>query len=86
MQKASPLQRAITPRMQTPPEQLKENGNYTVEQKPPKQLDLFEENLLKREIRAEYRLIGQVLIHTGWYSFMTIFISLISMPHMSGYL
>ena len=51
--------------MQTPPEQLKENGNYTVEQKPPKQLDLFEENLLKREIRAEYRLIGQVF-DTYW--------------------
>lgn len=65
LQKASPLQRAITPRMQTPPEQLKENGNYTVEQKPPKQLDLFEENLLKREIRAEYRLIGQVF-DTYW--------------------
>ena len=65
LQKASPLQRAITPQMQTPPEQLKENGNYTVEQKPPKQLDLFEENLLKREIRAEYRLIGQVF-DTYW--------------------
>lgn len=65
LQKASPLQREITPRMQTPPEQLKENGNYTVEQKPPKQLDLFEENLLKREIRAEYRLIGQVF-DTYW--------------------
>lgn len=43
----------------------KENGNYTVEQKAPKQLDLFEENLLKREIRAEYRLIGQVF-DTYW--------------------
>lgn len=44
---------------------VKENGNYTVEQKAPKQLDLFEENLLKREIRAEYRLIGQVF-DTYW--------------------
>ena len=48
LQKASPLQREITPRMQTPPEQLKENGNYTVEQKPPKQLDLFLEEVFQK--------------------------------------
>lgn len=32
---------------------------------PPKQMDLFEENLLKREVRAEYKLIGQVF-DTYW--------------------
>lgn len=46
-------------------ELLRENANYTVKQEPPKQLDLFEDNLLKREIRAEYRLIGQVF-DTYW--------------------
>ena len=65
LQKTPLLQREILSQTQTPPEQLKENGNYTVEQKAPKQLDLFEENLLKREIRAEYRLIGQVF-DTYW--------------------
>lgn len=34
-------------------------------EKPAEQLDLFEENFLKREIRAEYRLIGQVF-DTYW--------------------
>ncbi len=42
-----------------------ENSNDRVKQEVPKQLDLFEENLLKREIRAEYRLIGQVF-DTYW--------------------
>lgn len=31
----------------------------------PKQMDLFEENFLKREVRAEYKLIGQVF-DTYW--------------------
>ena len=31
----------------------------------PQQLDLFEENFLKRDVRAEYRLIGQVFV-TYW--------------------
>ena len=35
------------------------------EQEKPKQLDLFEEKLLKREIKAEYKLIGQVF-DTYW--------------------
>ena len=35
------------------------------EKEKPKQLDLFEENFLKREVRAEYKLIGQVF-DTYW--------------------
>ncbi len=59
------------------PEVVKEVSNYmekpesseqsdlSKKEEVPKQLDLFEENLLKREIRAEYRLIGQVF-DTYW--------------------
>ena len=37
----------------------------SVRNEKPKQLDLFEENFLKRDIRAEYKLIGQVF-ETYW--------------------
>ena len=37
----------------------------SVEEAKPKQMDLFEENFLKREIKAEYKLIGQVF-DTYW--------------------
>ena len=40
-------------------------SNRTEETLSPRQMDLFEENFLKREIRAEYRLIGQVF-ETYW--------------------
>lgn len=45
---------------------IKENGNYdvTVSEKP-EQMDLFEEKLLRREVKAEYKLIGQVF-DTYW--------------------
>lgn len=47
----------------------KEQGEMIREQiksvEKPAQLDLFEENFLKREVRAEYRLIGQVF-ETYW--------------------
>lgn len=36
-----------------------------ISEEKPKQLDLFEENFLKREIKAEYKLIGQVF-DTYW--------------------
>lgn len=39
--------------------------NKTGEQEPPRQMDLFEEKFLDREIRAEYHLIGQVF-DTYW--------------------
>lgn len=39
--------------------------NQTGEQVPPRQMDLFEEKFLDREIRAEYHLIGQVF-DTYW--------------------
>lgn len=39
---------------------VREAGEYS-----PKQMDLFEEHFLKREVRAEYRLIGQVF-DTYW--------------------
>ena len=39
--------------------------NQTGEQEPPRQMDLFEEKFLDREIRAEYHLIGQVF-DTYW--------------------
>lgn len=42
-------------------EQIREEKNYHAA----KQLDLFEEKLLKREIKAEYKLIGQVF-DTYW--------------------
>lgn len=41
------------------------NVEYPVKEEKPQQLDLFEENFLKREIRAEYKLIGQVF-DTYW--------------------
>ena len=40
-------------------------GQPSLEEEKPKQMDLFEENFLKREIRAEYKLIGQVF-DTYW--------------------
>lgn len=42
---------------------VRESDAYKAEK--PQQLDLFEENFLKREIRAEYKLIGQVF-DTYW--------------------
>lgn len=47
---------------------VKEQSNYHIGQNStplPKQLDLFEEKLLKRDVRAEYKLIGQVF-DTYW--------------------
>ena len=42
-------------------EQMERISERVQEQKEkPKQMDLFEENFLKREVRAEYKLIGQV--------------------------
>ena len=43
----------------------KKMENKTEEQEPPRQMDLFEEKFLDREIRAEYHLIGQVF-DTYW--------------------
>ena len=43
----------------------KKMENQTGEQVPPRQMDLFEEKFLDREIRAEYHLIGQVF-DTYW--------------------
>ena len=43
----------------------KKMENKTGEQEPPRQMDLFEEKFLDREIRAEYHLIGQVF-DTYW--------------------
>lgn len=43
----------------------KKMENQTGEQEPPRQMDLFEEKFLDREIRAEYHLIGQVF-DTYW--------------------
>lgn len=42
-----------------------ERNEAPVQTEKPKQLDLFEENFLKRDIRAEYKLIGQVF-ETYW--------------------
>lgn len=55
------------------PDFIRETKDYHVPERPqkergreqPKQLDLFEEKLLKRDIRAEYRLVGQVF-DTYW--------------------
>lgn len=62
------------------PEMIRETGSYhisstqteavkpsagTEEAQPARQMDLFEEKFLKREIRAEYKLIGQVF-ETYW--------------------
>lgn len=48
---------------------VRETSNYQVEKpevkEKPQQLNLFEENFLKREIRAEYKLIGQIF-DTYW--------------------
>ena len=47
-------------------EQMERISERVQEQKEkPKQMDLFEENFLKREVRAEYKLIGQVF-DTYW--------------------
>ena len=43
----------------------KKMENKTGEQEPPRQMDLFEEKFLDREIRAEYHLIGQ-MFDTYW--------------------
>lgn len=45
-------------------EWIRESVKYAAESKP-EQLDLFEEHFLKREVRAEYKLIGQVF-DTYW--------------------
>ena len=42
-----------------------DTAKETVRPPKPKQLDLFEENFLKREVKAEYKLIGQVF-DTYW--------------------
>lgn len=46
-------------------EPVQVNVAHPVKEEKPQQLDLFEENFLKREIRAEYKLIGQVF-DTYW--------------------
>ena len=45
-------------------ERIRESVKYAADPKP-EQLDLFEEHFLKREVRAEYKLIGQVF-DTYW--------------------
>ena len=45
-------------------ERIRESVKYAAESKP-EQLNLFEEHFLKREVRAEYKLIGQVF-DTYW--------------------
>lgn len=45
-------------------DRIREAAVYNVQPKP-QQLDLFEENFLKRDVRAEYKLIGQVF-DTYW--------------------
>ena len=45
-------------------ERIRESVKYAAESKP-EQMDLFEEHFLKREVRAEYKLIGQVF-DTFW--------------------
>lgn len=45
-------------------ERIRESVKYAAESKP-EQLDLFEEHFLKREVRAEYKLIGQAF-DTYW--------------------
>ena len=58
-----------TDKVQEPVEEInrEEKADSTAEVSPqkPQQLDLFEENFLKRDVRAEYRLIGQVF-DTYW--------------------
>lgn len=46
-------------------ERIREAAEQAAAQEKPKQLDLFEEKFLKREVRAEYKLIGQVF-DTYW--------------------
>ena len=47
------------------PDNLLSAEEVPAEEQKPRQLDLFEENFLKRDVRAEYRLIGQVF-DTYW--------------------
>ena len=58
-----------TDKAQEPGDEInrEEKADSTAEAPPekPQQLDLFEENFLKRDVRAEYRLIGQVF-DTYW--------------------
>lgn len=58
-----------TDKVQEPGDEInrEEKADSTAEVTPqkPQQLDLFEENFLKRDVRAEYRLIGQVF-DTYW--------------------
>ena len=54
--------KAVQPDRQTEAPQLDDRMEGTGK---PRQMDLFEENFLKREVRAEYRLIGQVF-DTYW--------------------
>ena len=58
-----------TDKVQEPGDEInrEEKADSTAEAPPekPQQLDLFEENFLKRDVRAEYRLIGQVF-DTYW--------------------
>ena len=58
-----------TDKVQEPGDEInrEEKADSTAEVPPqkPQQLDLFEENFLKRDVRAEYRLIGQVF-DTYW--------------------
>lgn len=64
---AEVLDRGEIYRPQQQAERIREAAAYRVKEadKTPKQMDLFEENFLKREVKAEYTLIGQVF-DTYW--------------------
>ena len=61
------LDRGEIYRPQQQAERIREAAAYRAKEadKTPKQMDLFEENFLKREVKAEYTLIGQVF-DTYW--------------------
>ena len=64
---AEVLDRGEIYRPQQQAERIREAAAYRAKEadKTPKQMDLFEENFLKREVKAEYTLIGQVF-DTYW--------------------
>ena len=64
---AEVLDRGEIYRPQQQAERIREAAAYRTKEadKTPKQMDLFEENFLKREVKAEYTLIGQVF-DTYW--------------------
>lgn len=60
----SPAAPAAEPE-KTEPDKAGDERTESAQPEKPRQMDLFEENFLKREIRAEYKLIGQVF-DTYW--------------------